>query len=149
ISGTKHVFARTTVVNESNVNLPTCQITARLGSHTSEESLTLGPWSRVDVDLACGGGDLALWSAERPPCATLTLKIWAPDSKNRIDIPIGIRTTEVRGSELLINGSPVKLFGTCHHDSDPQRGRAITWQEARKDVLLIKSANLNALRTSH
>ena len=62
---------------------------------------------------------------------------------------MGFRQVDVRGTELLINGVPVKLRGTCHHDSDPVRGRAVTPELTRLDLQLMQEANLNALRTSH
>ena len=62
---------------------------------------------------------------------------------------MGFRQTDVLGTALLINGKPVKLRGTCHHDSHPLLGHEVTAELTRRDMTLIKEANLNALRTSH
>lgn len=62
---------------------------------------------------------------------------------------IGFRQTDIRDGQLLINGQPVKIRGTCHHDSHPLLGRAVTPELERRDLELMKEANLNSLRTSH
>ena len=62
---------------------------------------------------------------------------------------VGFRQTEIRGTEILINGKPVKFRGTCRHDAHPLLGRAVTAEIARRDLQLMKEANLNAVRTSH
>ena len=64
-------------------------------------------------------------------------------------VPVGFRQTEIRGTEILINGKPVKFRGTCHHDSHPLLGRAVTAELERQDLKLMREANLNAVRTSH
>ncbi|HEX4486545.1 MAG TPA: glycoside hydrolase family 2 TIM barrel-domain containing protein, partial [Terriglobales bacterium] len=50
---------------------------------------------------------------------------------------------------LVINGTAIKLKGTAHHDSDPLLGRAVTPAVERRDVELMKDANIDSLRTSH
>ena len=49
-------------------------------------------------------------------------------------VPVGFRQTDVRGTEVLINGKPVKFRGTCHHDSHPLLGRAATAELTRQDM---------------
>lgn len=91
------------------------------------------------------------WSAETPYLYTLRflLKARSGQTVQVLDQKIGLRQTEVRGTEILINKSPVKFRGTCHHDQHPLMGRAVTPELERRDVELMKEANLNSLRTSH
>lgn len=90
------------------------------------------------------------WNAEEPNLYALTSTL---ESKKGIlekfSTRFGFRQTDVRGTEVLINGKPVKFRGTCHHDAHPLLGRAATAELTRQDMQLIKEANLNALRTSH
>lgn len=90
------------------------------------------------------------WSAEKPHLYRLAVQL-ARDGKTieRIERNIGFRQVEVRGSELVVNGVPVKLAGACRHETDPLTGRANTMQYGEKDVKLLKAANLNFIRTSH
>jgi len=102
------------------------------------------------VKLATRVADPLRWSAEKPHLYRLTVDL-TRDGKlvERLERSIGFRQIEVRGTELLVNGVPVKLAGACHHEVDPLTGRADTARHAETDVKLLKAANLNYLRTSH
>ena len=90
------------------------------------------------------------WDAEHPNLYMLRTEL---KSGNRViqtlSQKIGFRQTEIRGTEILINGKPVKIKGACHHDQHPLMGRAVTPELERLDLALMKEANLNSLRTSH
>lgn len=62
---------------------------------------------------------------------------------------IGIRQVDWNDGIFKINNQAVKLRGIDHHDLSPIDGRAITEEELKKDVRLIKEANINFIRTSH
>lgn len=62
---------------------------------------------------------------------------------------IGFRQVVVAGSELLVNGRPVKLRGVNRHSVHPLTGRSISPELERKDALLFRDANNNYIRTSH
>jgi hypothetical protein len=119
--------------------------------------LKLAPWSRAPVDFSCPIAQPKTWDAEHPRRYELTVALSAAILEGappmlpfqRLSRKIGFRQTEIRGPALLINGAPVKLRGTCHHDGDPLLGRAVTARMERRDAELILGANLNALRTSH
>lgn len=90
------------------------------------------------------------WTAETPYLYTLTLEVTGPNGLiQRLDQVVGLRETRIKGSQILIDGSPVKIRGTCHHDADPLMGRAVSPERTRQDLDLIKECNLNAVRTSH
>jgi len=90
------------------------------------------------------------WTAENPNLYILSLNLLHGKSLiQRLEQRVGLRQTSVEGAHLLINGTAVKIRGTCHHDSDPLDGRAVTVDRTRQDLRLIKEANLNAVRTSH
>ena len=48
-----------------------------------------------------------------------------------------------------MNGVPVKLTGICRHDVSAEDGTAVGKDLWRKDLTLMKAANINAIRTSH
>ena len=62
---------------------------------------------------------------------------------------IGIRTTEIKDGAYLFNGKPIKFYGVNRHDFHPEKGYAVSREDMLKDVLLMKSLNVNAVRTSH
>jgi beta-galactosidase len=86
------------------------------------------------------------WTAETPYLYKAVF------SKNGEYLPVyaGFRTVSVsEKSELLINGVPVKLKGVNRHDSDPVLGYHTPIEHMRRDLELMKSLNINTVRTSH
>ena len=67
-----------------------------------------------------------------------------------IPFKVGMRDIKVSDKyELLINGVSVLLKGVNHHDTHPTNGYCMTDEEIRKDLMLMKSLNINTIRTSH
>ena len=60
-----------------------------------------------------------------------------------------MREVSIQDGILLINNVPVKFTGMCRHDCDPALGSAVNEQVWRRDIELMKAANVNAIRTSH
>lgn len=107
-----------------------------------------------------GGGELELtqivdkprlWSAEHPELYSLTLELRDSEgtTTQRVQRRVGIREVTVDGNVLLVNGVPVKLAGMCRHDVYPSLGTAVNEEVWRKDLSLMKAANINTIRTSH
>ncbi|TWT83640.1 Beta-galactosidase [Planctomycetes bacterium CA13] len=92
------------------------------------------------------------WSAEDPYLYRLVFDVTNPQGEvvESRSQSIGFRHVEISdNNELLINGKAVKLMGVNRHDHHPVRGKALTREDMRKDVELIKQFNFNAVRTSH
>ena len=62
---------------------------------------------------------------------------------------IGIRTVEIRGTKILINGKPVYLKGFGKHEDFDILGRGFNWAVAKRDFECMKWTNANCFRTSH
>jgi beta-galactosidase len=93
----------------------------------------------------------ARWSAETPNLYTLVLSLAGPDGAvtEAIARRIGFRRVEVKGGLLLVNGVAVTLRGVDRHEHDPHTGRVVSDSMMRRDLELMKQANINAVRTSH
>jgi beta-galactosidase len=91
------------------------------------------------------------WSAEEPELHDLKVTLVNASGKqaDSVTVPVGFRRVEVNGPELLVNGSPVLIKGVNRHDHDMRRGKAVTAESIRADVILMKQHNINAIRTSH
>ena len=88
----------------------------------------------------------SLWTAETP--YLYTVKLYSAGEE--ITRKIGFRTVTVSNeNELLINGTSVKLKGVNHHDTTMKNGWCMTEEEILKDLKLMKSLNINCIRTSH
>ncbi len=86
-----------------------------------------------------------LWNDETP--YLYTLYIFAEDEV--IPVKIGIRELKIARRRLLVNNKPIKLRGINRHDSHPDNGYSVTRQDMINDLMLMKRANVNAIRTSH
>jgi beta-galactosidase/beta-glucuronidase len=91
------------------------------------------------------------WSAEDPYLYTLLAELLDTSGKpvDTTAVKVGIRQVEIKGSIFLVNGVAIKLKGVNRHDFHPEKGRAVSYEDMLKDVLLMKTHNINAVRTSH
>jgi beta-galactosidase/beta-glucuronidase len=91
-----------------------------------------------------------LWSAEKPNLYYLVLELTRGGKQvERVEQRFGFRQVEIKNNIVLWNGTPIKCTGVCRHDFWADKGFALTDAEWRKDLNLMKSANINAIRTSH
>ncbi|MHC4432459.1 MAG: glycoside hydrolase family 2 TIM barrel-domain containing protein [Planctomycetota bacterium] len=91
------------------------------------------------------------WSDEDPYLYVLALTLKDSDGKV-VEVKtcrIGFREVEIEDGELLVNGKSVKLFGVNRHEHDPDHGRAIPVSRMIQDIKILKTHNINAVRTSH
>ncbi|MFT3870707.1 MAG: glycoside hydrolase family 2 TIM barrel-domain containing protein [Nibricoccus sp.] len=93
----------------------------------------------------------AKWTAETPSLYRLVLTL--RDDKEAVveavACDVGFRKIEIRDGRVLINGRPIRLRGVNRHELDPDRGHAITYERMVQDIILMKQANINAVRTCH
>lgn len=93
----------------------------------------------------------AKWTAETPNLYTLVLTL--RDAKGNVveadRCHVGFRQIEIRDGQFLVNGQPIKLRGVNRHEIDPDTGHVVSEADMIKDIVLMKQANLNAVRTSH
>ncbi|MEV0798014.1 glycoside hydrolase family 2 TIM barrel-domain containing protein [Kribbella sp. NPDC050281] len=85
------------------------------------------------------------WSAEVPRLYDGVLRTEGGEVRLRI----GFRTVAIVDGVLEVNGNRVLFNGVNRHEFHPDRGRALTEQDMLDDVLLMKRAGINAVRTSH
>ncbi|CAB4883588.1 unannotated protein [freshwater metagenome] len=94
---------------------------------------------------------VAAWSAEHPNRYRVVVELIAPDqSVAEVHAQlVGFRHVDIANRQLLLNGQPVWIFGVNRHDHHPTRGKAVTVDDMRADLLLMKAHNINSVRTSH
>lgn len=92
-----------------------------------------------------------LWSAEFPNLYPLSLDLKDKNGKTieKVSKQVGIREVTIKDGVLLLNGVPVKFAGVCRQDLSPLEGSAVNMELWKKDITLMKAANINAIRTSH
>ena len=91
------------------------------------------------------------WSADHPHLYRLSLVLHneAGQVMERLHHQVGFREVTITEGRLLVNGHVVKIKGVNRHEHDPQTGRVMTEERMLQDIMLMKQANINAVRTSH
>jgi len=92
-----------------------------------------------------------LWSAETPHLYSLlvSLKNEKGELLESIRQDIGFRRVEIKNGQLLVNNKAIYIRGVNRHETSPINGHVITREEMLRDIQLMKSLNINAVRSSH
>lgn len=85
------------------------------------------------------------WSAETPVLYDLVITA----GEEKIYQRVGICSSYVKNGLYYFNDKPIKFYGVNRHDFHPEKGAAVSKEDMLNDVLLMKSLNVNAVRTSH
>lgn len=86
-----------------------------------------------------------LWSAEHPHLYKLVIET----ENETITEYIGFRTIQIKNKILYLNDQKIKFRGVNRHDSDPVTGAAVNINQIKKDLIMMKQHNFNAIRSSH
>ncbi len=93
--------------------------------------------------------ELKRWTAETPNLYTLTLRL--KDSKQAelelVGDRVGFKKMEIKNGAFLINGVAVKLKGVNYSDYYSRKGFGMQPKDFLTDIRLMKSNNINAVRT--
>jgi beta-glucuronidase len=119
-------------------------VTVAIGELHASVTATTAADGRAAIALAVPG--VSLWSPENPKLYNVFLKA----GEDALVDPMGFRTVETRGTEILLNGKPVFLKGISIHAEAPYRtGRAYSQQDV--DTLLGWAHELgcNFVRLAH
>jgi beta-glucuronidase len=90
------------------------------------------------------------WSPEDPYLYDLTITLMDDGQiTDRYTLEVGIRTVEVKGTQILLNGEPVFLKGFGRHEDFYVHGKGLNIPLIVKDYDLLKWVGANSYRTSH
>lgn len=91
------------------------------------------------------------WSAESPALYQLLLSLRGADGRTReiVRQNVGFRRFEMKNGLMCLNGRRIVFKGANRHDFCAERGRAVTPEYIRRDLLTMKRHNINAVRTCH
>jgi len=91
------------------------------------------------------------WSAEKPNLYSLVISLKGKNGKisESVSSKIGFRKVEIIDSKLLINGVALFIKGTNMHEHNDITGHVVDEATVLKDIEVMKSNNINAVRTSH
>ena len=113
-----------------------------------------------DVKVTDGNGAISFsgklpeikkWSAEKPSLYSLVLSLRNKNGNilECVSAKIGFRKVEIINSQLLVNGVAIHIKGTNMHEHNEVTGHVVDEATVLKDIRMMKSNNINAVRTSH
>ena len=117
----------------------------------SEARVTLAPNSEQVVDENLAIPNARLWSLSDRYRYTLVSQIVRGDEVlDRYSTPFGVREIAwVADKGFLLNGEVVQLRGVCMHHDLGALGAAWNRRAAQRQLQILQSMGVNALRTSH
>jgi beta-glucuronidase len=89
------------------------------------------------------------WSPQDPFLYRLNIRLGGESVIDDYPMKIGVRTVEVRGSEIRLNGKPVFLTGFGKHEDFAIHGKGLDLPVLVRDFELLKWIGANSFRTSH
>jgi len=141
-TGTLDITIETVGLNNCNVNLSL----KGFGSEITNTSKIEQNIQKTTLEVR----NAKFWNTETPNLYDLTIDIIEEDSIiDSYSLKVGIRTIEVKGDKLLLNGKPVYLKGFGRHEDFPITGRGYVPAVIIKDYSLMDWIGANSFRTSH
>ena len=90
--------------------------------------------------------DPALWDIYTPNLYTATITL---DSGDSVSVRFGARSCEFTPNGFFLNGKYTKMNGVCMHHDMGCIGTAINRSALERQLDILKSMGVNAIRTSH
>lgn len=111
------------------------------------------PLSAVEKqDVSTRWESIQPWNCEHPNLYNLKIELLAPDGRT-LHVHrerVGFRTVEFREQDgFYVNGTKIVLKGINRHCFHPDGGRTTNKETSISDVELIKSMNMNAIRSHY
>lgn len=114
------------------------------GKVISQEAASFKAGDRkVDIDIAVS--EPKKWTAETPYLYRLDIAL----GSHKVHQNIGFRKVELKDGLITVNGVAPCFYGVNRHEHHPRYGRAVPLDFIKKDLLLMKTHNINSLRCSH
>ncbi len=94
--------------------------------------------------------DAKLWNVHAPYLYKIVIRLYQDEKLvDEYYDTLGIRTFEVKGDKLLLNGKHVYLRGFGKHEDADIRGRGLDLVTVKRDYECLKWVGANCFRTSH
>lgn len=138
-----------------HISIPTTIKIVLKGPYSSRHKTQIERCAPLDETLSQARFSLDIedpqkWTAEIPILYDLTVSLLDRDEVLQTTRQkVGFRQVEIKKGSLLVNGKAILLRGVNRHDHHPDSGRAVPLEYIRKDLILMKQHNINALRCAH
>ncbi|KAF2162116.1 glycoside hydrolase family 2 protein [Zasmidium cellare ATCC 36951] len=116
------------------------------GAEIAKSSQTSSSQEVDDVNFSIPVDNPHKWTAETPYLYKLVLSL---GEDQFVSHRVGFRVVELKDGLIKVNGQRVVFKGANRHEHHPLSGRTVPYEFMKADLLLMKTHNLNSLRTCH
>lgn len=115
------------------------------------KGITIPAGEEVAVEISVPVEKPNRWTAETPYLYTtlVTLKDAAGNNVEVIPQKTGFRAIQIINGVFKVNGVAIKVKGVNRHEHHPDFGRAVPMEAMVRDIVLMKTHNVNTVRCSH
>jgi beta-glucuronidase len=89
------------------------------------------------------------WSPESPELYRLEITLRSGNAVQVATVETGVRSIEIEGCGILLNGRPTFLKGIARHEDDPDLGASQSRESVDRDLTLIEEMGANYVRLAH
>ena len=122
--------------------------------------LTFENGSQVDVAVRIGKLSATIKAGKKAQLTINNVKKWTAETPNLYNLiitsngekiieQVGFRQVSIDKKVFKINDKPIKLKGVNRHDFNCKTGATVSLSDVYKDLKLMKSLSVNAVRTAH
>ena len=120
-------------------------------SLVDERSNHIADMQSRDGHLGCSLRNVHLWTAETPVPYRLDVTLY--DNKGQklqtVHEQVGLREVRVADGKILLNNKEIFLRGACLSEQDAIEGSAMSATTRYRQLMQMKQANINFIRTAH
>lgn len=110
--------------------------------------VTLGMRSEDTIRFTATIFNVRKWTSETPELYTIVYRVKREGRFTEYSaVKVGFRTVEIKGNELLINGLAPSIKGVNFEEFDPTTGNVLDHDKVRDQLLTMRRAGINAIRT--
>lgn len=147
-NGVLHAKINVLSKGTSKLTVTLTELSNKGGAQLGTASATVSE-GKTDNDLAIAVNTPTKWTAETPYLYNVHIKLESGDDEHTVEQRIGFRKVELIDGHMTVNGTIIRLQGVNRHEHHPHFGRAVPLEFAKRDLLIMKQHNINALRLCH
>ncbi|OXU14306.1 glycoside hydrolase family 2 TIM barrel-domain containing protein [Sedimentisphaera salicampi] len=128
------------------------QITGEKGEAAAEAKVAvpaIKPGERSEVKTYIRVEAPKKWNAETPNLYSFTASLNSQQDKEFAGLKIGFREIEIKDQQVFVNGEPVIFKGVNRVEHSETGGKKVSYEQLKKEILLMKRNNINVVRTAH
>ena len=137
------------ITNESGLEFRG-QVAVHIQEQTGGVAVTCAAHGKATATVTLALPRAERWSLDAPTLYTVNAVLTG--NAQIIDTcsdRFGVRTVEVQGRKILLNGQPIRVQGVCRYDEYGGFGPAAPENVLRADLTSIKQAGVNLIRTHY